>query len=49
MKKKKMYESHLNTMEQTQFNVESVHLQTQVMKDNMEIVFYNIFINIILF
>jgi len=38
MKKKKMYESHINTLESTQFNVENVHLQTQMMKDNINIV-----------
>jgi hypothetical protein len=38
MKKKKMYESHVGTLESTQFNVESVHMQTQMMKDNINIV-----------
>ena len=38
MKKKKMYESHVGTLESTQFNVENVHLQTQMMKDNIAIV-----------
>jgi len=41
MKKKKMYESHLQTLEGTQFNVENVHLQTQMMKDNIAIVMDN--------
>jgi len=38
MKKKKMYESHVNTLENTQFNVENVHIQTQMMRDNVAIV-----------
>jgi hypothetical protein len=38
MKKKKMYEAHVGTLESTQFNVENVHLQTQMMKDNIAIV-----------
>ena len=38
MKKKKMYEAHVGTLESTQFNVENVHLQTQLMRDNVQIV-----------
>lgn len=37
LKKKKMYESHLNSIQNTQFNVENTHIQTQMMKDNMDI------------
>jgi hypothetical protein len=37
LKKKKMYESHLNNMQNTQFNVENTHIQTSMMKDNMDI------------
>ncbi len=38
LKKKKMYESHLNTLGNTQFTVESAKMTTDMMKDNMEIV-----------
>lgn len=38
LKKKKMYESHLNNMGNTQMNVENAHIQTQMMRDNMDIV-----------
>ena len=37
LKKKKMYESHMNNLSTTQFNVENAHIQTQMMKDNMDI------------
>ncbi len=37
LKKKKMYESHLNNLQNTQFNVENAHIQTTMMKDNMDI------------
>ena len=33
-----MYEAHVGTLESTQFNVENVHLQTQLMRDNVQIV-----------
>jgi hypothetical protein len=38
LKKKKMYEAHLNNLNNTQFNVESAHIQTQMIKDNIDIV-----------
>ena len=38
LKKKKMYEAHLNNLSNTQFNVESAHIQTQMIKDNIDIV-----------
>jgi charged multivesicular body protein 5 len=37
LKKKKMYESHLNNLSTTQYNVENAHMTTQMMKDNMDI------------
>lgn len=37
LRKKKMYESHLNTLQGTQFNVENAQIQSQMMKDNMDI------------
>ena len=37
LKKKKMYDSHLNNLQNTQFNVENAHIQTTMMKDNMDI------------
>jgi hypothetical protein len=37
LKRKKMYEAHLNTLAQTQMNVECTQIQTEMMKDNMEI------------
>lgn len=37
LKRKKMYEAHLNTLSQTQMNVECTQIQTEMMKDNMEI------------
>ena len=38
MKKKKMYESHIGTLESSQFNVENVNITTQMMRDNVSIV-----------
>lgn len=38
LKKKKMYDSHFNNLQNTQFNVENTHIQTQMMRDNMDIV-----------
>lgn len=38
LKKKKMYESHLANLQGSQFNVENAHMQTQMMKDNMDVV-----------
>jgi len=38
LKKKKMYESHILNLENTQFNVESAHIQTQMIKDTNDIV-----------
>ena len=38
LKKKKMYDSHLNNLQNTQFNVENAHIQTTMMKENMEII-----------
>jgi len=32
-----MYESHVTTLQNTQFNVENVHIQTQMMRDNVDI------------
>jgi hypothetical protein len=32
-----MYESHLNNLENTQFNVDNTHIQTQIMRDNMDV------------
>ncbi len=37
LKKKKMYEAHFNNMSSTQMNVENAHIQTQMMRDNMDI------------
>lgn len=37
LKKKKMYEAHLSSLGATQFNVESAHIQTQMMRDNIDI------------
>jgi charged multivesicular body protein 5 len=41
LKKKKMYEAHLNNLSNTQFNVESAHIQTQMIRDNVDIVLIN--------
>lgn len=38
LKKKKMYESHLNTLSNTQFTVESAKISTDMMKDNMDVI-----------
>jgi len=38
LKKKKMYEQHILNMENTQYNVESAHIQTQMIKDTNDIV-----------
>jgi hypothetical protein len=38
LKKKKMYESQILNMENTQNNVEQCHMQTQMIKDTNEIV-----------
>lgn len=38
LKKKKMYESHIQNLENTQFNVESAHIQTQMIRDTNDIV-----------
>jgi seryl-tRNA synthetase len=38
LKKKKMYEAHLNNLNNTQFNVENAHIQTQMIRDNIDIV-----------
>jgi hypothetical protein len=38
LKKKKMYEAHLNNLNNTQYNVESAHIQTQMIRDNIDIV-----------
>lgn len=37
LKKKKMYENHLNTLSNTQMTVESANLDCQIMKDNMNV------------
>ena len=37
LKKKKMYEAHLNTLENTQMAVESAAMDVDIMKDNMAI------------
>ncbi len=39
LKKKKMYDAHMNSLQSTQFNVESAHMQTQMMKDNIDIMY----------
>ncbi len=41
LKKKKMYESHLLNLENTQYNVESANIQTQMIKDTNDIVNFN--------
>jgi hypothetical protein len=33
-----MYEAHLANLQSTQFNVENAHVQTQMIRDNMEVV-----------
>jgi len=38
LKKKKMYEGHLNTLSNTQFTVESAKITSDMMRDNMDIV-----------
>lgn len=38
LKRKKMYLAQLNNLEQTSFNVENVQMQTDMVRDNMEIV-----------
>ena len=38
LKKKKMYESHILNLENTHYNVESAHIQTQMIKDTNDIV-----------
>lgn len=38
LKKKKMYEAHILNLENTQYNVESAHIQTQMIKDTNDIV-----------
>lgn len=42
LKKKKMYDAHYNNISNTQMNVENAHIQTQMMRDNVDIV-YSIF------
>lgn len=37
LKKKKMYEAHYNNLSTTQISVESASIQTQMMKDNMDV------------
>jgi hypothetical protein len=37
LKKKKMYEAQLNTLQNVQFNVENTQIQTQMMKDNLDV------------
>ena len=37
LKKKKMYENHLNTLANTQMTVESANLDCEVMRDNMNV------------
>lgn len=38
LKKKKMYEQHILNLENTQYNVESAHIQTQMIRDTNDIV-----------
>lgn len=38
LKKKKMYESHIQNLENTQYNVESANIQTQMIRDTNDIV-----------
>jgi hypothetical protein len=37
LKKKKMYEAHYSNLSSTQLNVENAHIQTQMMRDNMDV------------
>ena len=37
MKKKKMIENHITTLENTQMNVEQVHMTTEIMRDNLAV------------
>ena len=41
LKKKKMYEAHVNNLSNTQYNVESAHIQSQMIRDNIDIVIYS--------
>ncbi len=43
LKKKKMYESQILNLENTIYNVESAHIQTQMIRDINDIVFNIIF------
>ena len=43
LKKKKMYEQHILNLENTQYNVESAHIQTQMIKDTNDIVKFHFF------
>jgi charged multivesicular body protein 5 len=38
LKKKKMYEAHVNNLSNTQFNVENAHITSTMIKDNIDIV-----------
>jgi charged multivesicular body protein 5 len=40
LKKKKMYEAHVNNLSNTQFNVDNAHIQTGMIRDNIDIVIY---------
>ena len=46
LKKKKMYDAQLINLENTQNNVESCHMQTQMIKDTNDIVRLYLFISI---
>ena len=37
LKKKKMYENHINNLDNTQMIVDSANMDCQIMKDNMNI------------
>jgi charged multivesicular body protein 5 len=40
LKKKKMYQAQLQNLEQTSNNVENVSIQTEIVRDNVDIVIY---------
>lgn len=39
LKKKKMYEGHILNLENTQYNVESAQIQTQMIRDTNDMVY----------
>lgn len=44
LKKKKMYEQHILNLENTQYNVESAHIQTQMIRDTNDIVTFLVYL-----